>query len=93
MGYYSDYTLEVDSGDEQEHMDQISDMVGYNVFDDQVKWYDHVEDLQSYSLNFPEIVFILYCYGEDNASWRVICRNGKSYTEEPHFDDINLGLL
>jgi hypothetical protein len=45
---------------------------------DQVKWYDHEENLVEFSRKYPEIVFTLSGEGEDAGDmWKKYFRNGK----------------
>lgn len=41
------------------------------------KWYDHDEDIEEISKQFPSCVFKLDCYGEDGETWVVYFQNGE----------------
>lgn len=46
--------------------------------DDDLKWYDHDEDMVKLSLRFPDYTFILEGEGEDNDDlWRTVYHNGQ----------------
>ena len=41
------------------------------------KWYNHVEDMEKLSKQFPSCVFKLECYGEDGETWIVYYQDGR----------------
>lgn len=41
------------------------------------KWYEHDEDMEEISKQFPSCVFKLDCNGEDGDRWIVFYQNGK----------------
>lgn len=36
----------------------------------ELKWYDHIRDMQDFSTLYPEHVFVLHGVGEDNEEWQ-----------------------
>ena len=56
--------------------DDHTRMVFFNNWGEQ-KWYDHDEDMEEISKQFPSCVFRLYCLGEDGEIWLVYYRDGR----------------
>lgn len=89
MGYLTQYDLEVVGKSEQANKNKIiqellefSDEAKY-AFDeqgdciDQVKWYEHKEELRKFSKLHPKVVFKLYGVGEENQEmWHKYFSNG-----------------
>lgn len=48
----------------------------FNAWGEQ-KWYEHDEDMEEISRQFPNCVFKLECNGEDGDRWIVFYQNGK----------------
>jgi len=91
MGYYSDYDLELvgsgpiyDKLKEEAHNIELAyrhsleDVLRNGLHE--VKWYQHEEDLNTISKNWPNVMFVLNCQGEDGEMWRVYSKNGVSQT-------------
>lgn len=63
---------------------------------DEVKWYDHENDMKQFSLDHPDILFTLRGYGEENEDiWIKFFKNGKmqeakARIEFDSFDDRKL---
>jgi hypothetical protein len=82
MGYYTRHELTIVSGDKStDHEKQISEAADYHsCFDDEIKWYDHVKDMKSYSLKYPDTVFCLEGEGEETGDiWKAYFKNGKMF--------------
>jgi hypothetical protein len=103
MGYYTDYELELqgkgpiyDRLKEKAYDIELcySRSLEQVITDglSEVKWYDHEEDLNSVSKDWPNVMFVLTCLGEDGERWRVYSMNGvaqkvpgKVLYEEPDY--------
>ncbi len=103
MGYYTDYELELkgrgpifDRLKEKAYDVELcySRSLEQVLTDglNEVKWYGHEEDLNNVSKDWPNVIFILTCLGEDGERWRVYSMNGvaqrvdgKVVYEEPDF--------
>ena len=87
MGYYTRHELEVQddrsyerNGDLVDHEERITEITDYqfNVFDDEIKWYDHEKDMRKYSKMFPKATFIVSGVGEEDGDyWKEYYKNGK----------------
>lgn len=103
MGYYTDFELEIVSG--EEHVDrtilaqELSEISTY-AFDEEfwlnAKWYDFMEDMKKVSLLYPNTLFRLNGNGEESGDmWQCYYKDGKSQfcksiiTYEP-FDESKL---
>lgn len=54
--------------------DCIEDVIGY----EEMKWYDHEEDILEISKQFPDITFCLHGEGEDRGDvWNKYFKNGR----------------
>lgn len=59
-------------------------------------WYDLKKDLENYSKNHPNIVFIMSGFGEESGDvWKMYCINGKSeyikakmVFDEPNWNEL-----
>ena len=82
MGYYTRHTLTIVSGNDEvtDYAAEISEASGYdNCFDEELKWYDHEEDMRKYSEKHPDVLFLLEGDGEENGDqWIEYYQNGKS---------------
>ena len=91
MGYYTNYTLTViEEGDERideitEAMQEFEPKYGEGwLFDvycgdaDNSKWYEHEEEMRTFSSMFPTAVFKLGGEGEEPGDlWKKYFKNGK----------------
>jgi hypothetical protein len=80
MSYYTTYELEIiENIDENvDYEKEISEIVGYNPFEDISKWYDHENIMKEFSEKHPNTLFKLIGTGEDNDDmWHIYFRNGK----------------
>lgn len=53
------------------------------------KWYDHAADMEKLSLEYPDVVFVLYGtpeYADPTDTWRLVVRNGVSVRQHPRLD-------
>ena len=92
MGYYTDYTLEIqadkmyDAGLMDNIKDALKEISGYTGWYYQndalslseVKWYDHEQDMQTLSQRFPDVKFEVHCCGEDGQQWMISALSGKT---------------
>lgn len=87
MGYYTNYSLEVDGGNGLDiiaDLKAVCDNASYALCDDgstsdQLKWYDHESDMIAFSRKYPDVLFTLYGAGEESGDiWRQYFLNGKS---------------
>lgn len=76
MGYYTYYDLAFSEFGSTKTIDEIHDwlvkrnIIGYALSDDfgsldAVTWYDHEEDMEELSLEFPEVIFTLHGEGDN----------------------------
>ena len=81
MGYYTNFSLEIISGDDFtiDHEKEISELADYRTcFDGEIKWYHHDEHMRQYSLKHPNTLFKLSGIGEENGDiWHEYYLNGK----------------
>lgn len=82
MGYYTKFDLEVinDNSDINHHFEvsQESEYGCDDVFDDDIKWHNHENDMLSYSKKYPNVVFKLLGKGEIwDDHWIKYFKNGK----------------
>ena len=56
---------------------EIAEKDVFNFFDwDAYKWYNHVEDMENLSIEFPEYWFVLYGEGEESGDlWKEMYHN------------------
>lgn len=92
MGYYTNYTLEVQAGKMyntglmtkiKEALQEISGYSSWYHQDDtlslsEAKWYDHQQDMWTLSKLFPDVKFEVHCQGEDGEQWMIYALNGKT---------------
>lgn len=85
MGYYTRYTLDISLGnsnvtqeeieEEMKAMDLAVDSI--KTQSDDMKWYDHEEDMRNFSKKFPDVLFILDGTGEESGDiWKKYFKNG-----------------
>lgn len=80
MGYYTRYTLEFERGTDSvrsavaEHLKVDGSMPGYGKLvgiayrqSEQIKWYNHEDDMKKLSTEFPTVLFILKGEGEESG--------------------------
>lgn len=79
MGYYTKYTLKVENGGKEDHVNGIREILEYgNPFEKDCKWYHHEGDMRGYFLSFPETLFWLTGYGDRRCDiWVKHFKNGK----------------
>lgn len=98
MGYYTDYSLEVESNkcDSDEIIDEFKnecESAKYALECEPCKWYDHEKDLCKFSKKYPGVLFILTGEGEEMPDmWKLYVKNGKSLKVRavityPEFDE------
>lgn len=84
MGYYTRYTISIESPDGQEddiiaRLSEVSDYsLRIGLQDDTIKWYDHKENTIKVSLEFPNATIYLEGEGEEHGdAWKAKVSNGK----------------
>lgn len=105
MGYYTSYRLTVDDPSRVEEiidaLRQSNEWANYMLDEDggteeDGKWYDHKEDMTTFSKGYPDVLFTLYGIGEESPdTWIKYFRNGKCQVCEaivtfPPFDPDKL---
>jgi hypothetical protein len=93
MGYYTHYQLDTDDDMNRcptcgtagviDHQVGIEEMIGYDPFGGECKWYKYEEEMKAYSKKYPNVTFILDGEGEESGDiWRAWFKNGKHYRED-----------
>jgi hypothetical protein len=81
MGYYTQYALETLQGGDSniDYQKELCDMLDdKTLFDEQTKWYSHDEDMKTFSIKYPKVLFLLHGFGqEDDDKWRAYYYNGE----------------
>lgn len=112
MGYYTRYSLDWDGEGVREadviaalgqvNEDFKEDIEAYHtefigdLFMEELKWYEHREDMIKVSRMFPDAIFTLYGEGEDYSDiWKEYYKNGKmQYAPArivyPDYDESNM---
>jgi len=105
MGYYTRFSLniigELPIGKNIEDFElEISKKSvydsDYNLFEDEIKWYDYSDDLKEFSKLYPELIFVVDGEGEESGDiWRAFYKNGKEQLSVPaiifdEFDETKL---
>lgn len=67
MGYYTKFLLTHDSDEELELIDTEYYYVQYGVETDDIKWYEHHEEMVAHSLKYPEVTFTLLGVGDESG--------------------------
>lgn len=85
MGYRTYHTLEVLDKDgkllgediQKKHRDElVEENIAY--WEDEIKWYDHRQDMCEYSKRYPELVFKLHGEGEETEDlWDEYYHDGR----------------
>jgi len=81
MGYYTSFELSVLSGDRTtDHEEKISEIIDFNPFEENCKWYEYDTDMKSYSQKYPNTVFELFGEGEESGDvWKAYYKDGKMF--------------
>jgi hypothetical protein len=82
MGYYTTHELSIHSGDGYlfEYKEEIAEQIGFNPFQDSIKWYSCDNDMLEFSKKHPDITFCMYGEGEENKDiWYAYFKNGKMF--------------
>ncbi|CAM0055225.1 hypothetical protein VPHK460_0175 [Vibrio phage K460] len=91
MGYYTDYTVEVENGDPfEEVLDAIKEQSDYSGWDGNelrdVKWYRYRDDVKYISRRFPDKLIVVSGEGEESGDvWREYFLDGKSHCVKAKF--------
>lgn len=94
MGYYTEYSLEVQVSEEHDDIEIIGQLreenenAAYAINENgeyyqECKWYDHEKDLIEFSKKYPYALFTLSGVGEEQPDmWRMYFKNGKRQKAE-----------
>lgn len=113
MGYYTKYQLDfkiLDNSTDTAEVIRLALIEAFEFLDEvelesyDVKWYEHEEELKQFSINYPNVLFILTGIGEESYFignllsadiWIKYFFNGKSYTDklEHKFPEFNRDKL
>ncbi len=99
MGYYTRYRLSIVSGDDYitDYKQEISDSTDYKyLFDEEIKWYEHENDMITYSKKHPNVLFCLDGEGEENGDiWKAYFQNGKMFRTKGviSFEEFSINKL
>jgi hypothetical protein len=107
MGYYTRYSLETDSANQEEIIADLREKYKGALFaltssgdcSDESKWYDHETDMIAFSLGWPSTLFTLEGSGEEQPDfWKKHFKNGKiqrckGVITYPDFDEGKLETL
>lgn len=80
MGYETRFIIKIDTYNEEDIINRLSDVSGYYAEDNQIygKWYGHEEDLIKVSKEFPTALITVTGYGEDRGDiWQAYVLNGQ----------------
>ena len=79
MGYYTTFELTViPCAAEEEALDKVAEVVGYEPFSQGTKWYDHDKNMTEVSRQIPGVLLILDGSGEESGDiWRKVWLNGE----------------
>lgn len=96
MGYYTKYKLDVIQGKDKsiDYVAEIGEISGYGDEweNEEIKWYDHYEHMIEYSKKYPDTVFELTGYGEEQDDiWCDFYKDGKVQKTKAKivFEDFN----
>jgi hypothetical protein len=101
MGYRTQFCIDIIPEPSKELLEETISggmTIGelYEEVTDEMKWYDHEEEMVALSLKYPDYVFILDGRGESpDDVWRSFYKNGKFYDWSleytlPEFDEYQL---
>lgn len=104
MGYYTDYSLQINTDNEELRKKAFEDSKKEFYFESyaknkllkNAKWYEHEEEMKAFSTNYPDVLFILYGNGEESDDiWRKYFKNGKMQKAyaELKFDEFDESKL
>ncbi len=94
MGYYTRFELDNDI-DLIEEFKESCEEAGY-ALEECSKWYNWEEDLKTFSLKHPDVLFEMAGEGEGSGDiWKAYCKNGKIQIETAvvtfgEFDELKL---
>jgi hypothetical protein len=73
MGYYTRHEIKVHDRDEDVIVDALKRISGeyHRLFTEHIKWYNHRKHCLTVSSQYPDYLFSIYGYGEDeDGLWR-----------------------
>lgn len=79
MSHYTDYELEIVSGDDGKtnYEELIEDKFGFTPFCGSAKWYDYEQDMRFFSKQHPSVLFKLIGDGEESGDlWEAYFKDG-----------------
>jgi hypothetical protein len=82
MGYYTQFKLKIVEGEGNvyDHKEEIGKITRYggSPFEDELKWYEHEEDMLKYSKTCPDILFAVEGRGEEHGDhWIKYFKDGQ----------------
>lgn len=86
MGYYTDYRLEIIGEDSENVIKELRFQyrnAEYALTEngnscEPARWYDYENDMRSFSIQYPKLIFKLYGEGDaDGNTWLKYFKNGK----------------
>lgn len=97
MGYYTNYSIYLEDGPEEEYVKMLKDIDGILGCGDMsafeavyAKWYGVEEDMERLSRKYPDITVRIYGDGEESDDlWQTFWHNGKQFSERVHFASYN----
>ena len=95
MGYLTIFNLNIIEGDDEtNHIAAIGEISGYEEQweGDSIKWYNYEKDMLKYSKLYPDTVFQITGYGEEQGDiWADYYKNGKVQKTKAEivFNDYN----
>lgn len=86
MGYYTRYDISNNSEEIKAAINEISGY-SYGVESDEIKWYNHLNDIKAVSLMFPGQEIHVSGEGEESGDiWKAYAKNGLVYRAEVVLD-------
>lgn len=80
MGYYTYFKITADDDCEDEYIEELKKISGYNhEIGECIKWYNYNEDMLALSRKYPDVTFRVDGEGESSADiWVRWYRNGET---------------
>jgi len=78
MGYYTNHKIIIENDENETILNELIEIVGYDPFDDDCKWYEEPNDMKLISKRYPNVLFTLNGEGEESFDiWVKYYKNGK----------------